>query len=53
LPGVRKKTLGKLVFAVKWFAECHLPSVTLDKPFAECFWTLPNVAGTRQISCIR
>ena len=26
-------TLGKQLFA-----ECHLPSVTLGKRFAECFW---------------
>ena len=49
LPSVRQKTLGKLAFAVKGFAECRLPSVTLGtecrlpsvtlgKPFAECFW---------------
>ena len=37
LPSVRQKTLGKLAFAVKGFAECRLPSVTLGKRFAECF----------------
>ena len=36
LPSVRQKTLGKLVFVVKGFAECRLLSVTLGKPFAEC-----------------
>jgi hypothetical protein len=30
-------TLGKAPFAVDFFAECDLPSVTLGKPFAECF----------------
>ena len=37
LPSARQKTLDKLVFADTGFAECCLPSVILDKPFAECF----------------
>ena len=37
-PSARQKTLGKTSFAVKPFVECRLPSVTLGKPFAECFW---------------
>jgi hypothetical protein len=36
LPSVRKKALGKELFADKIFAECSLPSVTLGKAFAEC-----------------
>jgi hypothetical protein len=36
LPSVRKKALGKEPFADEIFAECSLPSVTLDKAFAEC-----------------
>jgi hypothetical protein len=31
-----KKVLGKEPFADEIFAECSLPSVTLDKGFAEC-----------------
>jgi hypothetical protein len=31
-----KKVLGKEPFADEIFAECSLPSVTLDKCFAEC-----------------
>jgi hypothetical protein len=31
-----KKALGKEPFADEIFAECSLPSVTLDKAFAEC-----------------
>jgi hypothetical protein len=31
-----EKILGKEPFADKMFAECSLPSVTLDKGFAEC-----------------
>jgi len=31
-------TLGKEFFAVKMYAMCSLPSVTLGKAFAECFW---------------
>ena len=38
LLSARQKTLGKLAFAVKGIAECRLPSVTLGKPFAKCFW---------------
>jgi hypothetical protein len=30
-------TLGKAPFAEVFFPECGLPSVTLGKPFAECF----------------
>ena len=37
LLSARQKTLGKLAFAVNKFSECHLPSVTLGKPFAEYF----------------
>jgi hypothetical protein len=36
LPSVRKKALGKELFADEIFAECSLPSVTLGKAFAEC-----------------
>jgi hypothetical protein len=36
LPSARQKALGKDVFADEIFAECPLPSVTLDKAFAEC-----------------
>ena len=38
LLSARQKTLGKLAFADKGFAEFRLSSVTLGKPFAECFW---------------
>ena len=38
LSGARRLTLDKELFAVKTYAECRLPSVTLDKPFAECSW---------------
>jgi len=31
------KTLGNLAFAYNQFTECRLPSVTLGKPFDECF----------------
>jgi hypothetical protein len=37
LPSAREKVLGKEVFADALFAEPSLPSVTLDKTFAECF----------------
>ena len=36
LPSARDTTLGKVRIAVGFFAECRLPSVTLDKYFAEC-----------------
>jgi len=36
LPSARDSTLGKAPFAVRGFAEWHLPSVTLGKAFAEC-----------------
>jgi hypothetical protein len=38
LPSVREKVLGKDVFADVLFAEPSLPSVTLGKAFAECFY---------------
>jgi len=38
LPSARRLILVKQLFAVKTYAECHLPSVTLGKRFAECFW---------------
>jgi hypothetical protein len=38
LPSVREKVLGKEVFADALFAEPSLPSVTLGKAFAECFY---------------
>jgi hypothetical protein len=37
LPSVRQKVLGKEAVADVQFAERSLPSVTLDKHFAECF----------------
>jgi hypothetical protein len=37
VPSAREKTLGKKGFADALFAEPSLPSVTLDKAFAECF----------------
>jgi hypothetical protein len=37
LPSAREKALGKEAFADAVFAEPSLPSVTLDKAFAECF----------------
>jgi hypothetical protein len=37
LPSAREKVLGKEGFADALFAEPSLPSVTLDKAFAECF----------------
>jgi hypothetical protein len=36
LPSARQKTLGKEVFADKFFAVYSLPSVALGKAFAEC-----------------
>ena len=38
LQSARNPTLGKVNFAVRVFAECRLPSVTLGKDFAE--WDL-------------
>jgi hypothetical protein len=38
LPSAREKVLGKEVFADALFAEPSLPSVTLGKAFAECFY---------------
>jgi hypothetical protein len=38
LPSAREKVLGKDVFADVLFAEPSLPSVTLGKAFAECFY---------------
>jgi hypothetical protein len=43
LPSAREKALGKEGFADALFAEPSLPSVTLDKAFAEC--------NTRQRLC--
>jgi hypothetical protein len=37
LSSARQKALGKGGFADALFAEPSLPSVTLDKAFAECF----------------
>jgi hypothetical protein len=37
LPSAREKALGKEAFADAVFAESSLPSVALDKAFAECF----------------
>jgi hypothetical protein len=37
LPSARQKVLGKEAIADVQFAERSLPSVTLDKVFAECF----------------
>jgi hypothetical protein len=37
LPSAREKVLGKEGFADALFVEPSLPSVTLDKGFAECF----------------
>jgi hypothetical protein len=38
LPSAREKVLGKEAFADVLFAEPSLPSATLDKAFAKCFW---------------
>jgi hypothetical protein len=37
LPSARERVLGKDGFADALYAEPSLPSVTLDKEFAECF----------------
>jgi len=36
LPSARQAALGKEFFADEFFAECSLPSVALEKAFAEC-----------------
>ena len=51
LPSARRLTLGKQLFAVKTYAEWCLPSVTLGKPFAECFWvTLGKAPGSGSVA---
>jgi hypothetical protein len=40
LPSAREKVLGKDGFADALYAEPSLPSATLSKDFAECFYAL-------------
>jgi hypothetical protein len=41
----REKVLGKEGFADVLFAEPYLPSATLGKVFAECFWGFAEWVG--------
>jgi hypothetical protein len=41
----REKVLGKEGFADVLFAEPYLPSATLGKVFAECFWGFAECFG--------
>jgi hypothetical protein len=43
LLSVREKVLDKKGFADVLFAEPSLPSATLSKAFAECFWGFADV----------
>jgi hypothetical protein len=45
LPSAREKVLGKEGFADVLFAEPSLPSATLGKSFAECFWGFAECFG--------
>jgi hypothetical protein len=45
LPSAREKVLGKEAFTDVLFAEPSLPSATLGKAFAECFWGLAECFG--------
>jgi hypothetical protein len=45
LPSAREKVLGKEGFADVLFAEPSLPSATLGKAFAECFWGFAECFG--------
>jgi hypothetical protein len=45
LPSVREKVLGKEGFADALFAEPSLPSMTLGKAFAECFYGFAECFG--------
>jgi hypothetical protein len=45
LPSVREKVLGKEAFADVLFAEPSLPSATLGKAFAKCFWGFAECFG--------
>jgi hypothetical protein len=45
LPSAREKVLGKEGFADALFAEPSLPSVTLGKAFAECFYGFAECFG--------
>jgi hypothetical protein len=48
-----KKYLAKKALPMYCFAEPSLPSATLDKAFAECFWALSSALGTRQSARFR
>jgi hypothetical protein len=45
LPSAREKVLGKEAFADVLFVEPSLPSATLGKAFAECFWGFAECFG--------
>jgi hypothetical protein len=45
LPSAREKVLGKEAFTDVLFAEPSLPSATLGKAFAECFWGFAECFG--------
>jgi hypothetical protein len=45
LPSAREKVLGKEGFADALFAEPSLPSATLGKAFAECFYGFAGCGG--------
>jgi hypothetical protein len=45
LPSDREKVLGKEDFVDALFAEPSLPSVTLDKAVAECFYGFAECFG--------
>jgi hypothetical protein len=45
LPSDREKVLGKEGFADALFAEPSLPSATLGKAFAECFYGFAECFG--------
>jgi hypothetical protein len=45
LPSAREKVLGKEVFADALLAEPSLPSATLGKVFAECFYGFAECFG--------
>jgi hypothetical protein len=45
LPSAREKALGKEGFADTLCAEPSLPSATLGKTFAECFWGFAECFG--------
>jgi hypothetical protein len=45
LPSAQQKTLGKEVFADKFFIMYSLPSAALSKAFAECIYGFAECPG--------